>query len=140
MTREEFMDIIDGFEDELFIITMAGKETPPLKYVKALSDSVKVISNGKPAIYRFADIGGLSFDIDSPSTNYVPETTEYCKTTGDSELVTLSEFPFFDRYEEIRSNLRGTILEREWTRTQNMIKDASKTGAELSGTIYSVIP
>ena len=126
MTKEEFMDIIDGFEDELFIITMGGKETSPLKYIKALSDSVKVISNGKPAIYKFADIGGLSFDINGSKTNNILETADYRKMTDDSGLIALSEFPFVDRYEEIRSNLRGTKLEREWTRTQNMIKDARK--------------
>ena len=125
MTKEEFMELIEGFENEPFIITIGREKTSPLKYVKVLSDSVKVMSNGKPAVYKFNDMSGVSFDIQTD--NDIVRTNSYTQNElGNNKHIILYEFPFCDRHESIRSNLFETILEKEWNRTQNIIKDARK--------------
>lgn len=137
MNRDEFIDIIEGIENEPFIIVCNGKESSPLIFVKALSDSVKVMSNGRPAIYKYESIESLSFDIDSLDKGAVIKkeaSTEYYdnKITMVPFLeeikrhIWIYDFSYVDRQNTIKNEVRNTLLEKELVRVQNMLLTAEK--------------
>ena len=140
MNKEEFIELIEGFEDIPFVIMSGGKATAPLIYVKSLSDSVKVMSNGKPAIYKYSAIESLSFDIPSADTTEKPadksdneaddanKGTEYwlneCEAAG--QIIGYDQLAVQNRRDEIKKNVRNTPIAREWCRIDSMFNDAKK--------------
>lgn len=131
MTREEFQEIIEGFEDSPFVITVNGNRSAALKFVKSLSDSVKVLSNGKPAIYKYDIIESMTFDIDNASDyTHAIISPAISKQTNDIDearrIIWLHDFSLIDRKEQLKEAIHNTPLEKEWVRIQNMINDARK--------------
>lgn len=139
MTREEFLEIIDGFENFPFKITINGNISSPLKFSKCLSDSVMVLSNGKPAVYKYASIESLTFDVESDvpqenaghflnvkSAETAPDDTLTNDIDHAKRTIWVREFSLIDHTSELKEAIHDTPLEKEWTRTQNMIKDAQK--------------
>ncbi len=124
MTRDEFIELIDGFENEPFIITKGRMSTPPLKYVRILSDSVKVMSNGKPAVYQFSDIGGLSFDIEQ--NNRTDNDYWIREYNAAKNLISYTRLEVADRRDEIKKNIKNTIIAKDWARLDAMLNDAKK--------------
>ena len=61
MTRDEFVQILEENKDYPFIIETSKSWSAPLKFIRALSDSVQVTSNGVPSFYRFSEIKNLSY-------------------------------------------------------------------------------
>lgn len=156
MTREEFLEIIEGFEKCPFRITINGNSSSSLLFVKGLSDSVKVLSNGKPAIYKYDAIESLIFDdendvqstsemIPLKSSNPTPSAKAISSATSLIEdakrIIWLHDFSLIDRSSQLKEAIHGTPLEKEWSRIQNMIKDAQKNHSlsEKIGTIISKI-
>lgn len=155
LTREEFLEVIKGVEELPFKVIINGKVSPPLKFVKALSSSVMVLSNGKPATYQYDDID-ITFDFESTSEeNDIPIADSSLKTSVTSvvkdelstyieeakRVIWLHDFSLVDIKEQTKKAIRNTPLEKEWSRIQNMIKDAQKNHAlsEKIGTIISKI-
>lgn len=156
MTREEFIETIEGFEKCPFRITINGNSSSPLFFVKCLSDSVKVLSNGKPAIYKYDAIESLTFDegndvqstpemIPPKNLNQAPSVEAISIPTSLIEdakrIIWLHDFSLIDRSSQFKEAIHGTTFEKEWSRIQNMIKDAQKNHAlsEKIGTIISKI-
>ena len=169
MTREEFMETIEGFEKLPFIITSNGICSSPLQFIKCLSDSVKVLSNGKPAIYQYAVIESMTFDVEesllsfeskakvnlksasdkpisSPDTMTIPNDTDSSMSLNNlflsledaKRMIWLRDFSFIDRSNQLKEAIHDTPLEKEWTKIQNMIKDAKKNHV-LSEKIKTII-
>lgn len=153
MTRDEFIEIIEGFEKFPFRITINGNASSSLLFVKCLSDSVKVLSNGKPAIYRYDAIESLTFDdendvqstsemVPTQKTNQTPSVETINSPTSLIEdakrVIWLHDFSLTDRSSQLKEAIRGTALEKEWSRIQNMIKDAQKNHS-LSEKISTII-
>ena len=153
MTRDEFIEIIEGFEKFPFRITINGNISSSLLFVKCLSDSVKVLSNGKPAIYRYDAIESLTFDeendvqstsemVPTKKTNQTPSVETINSPTSLIEdakrVIWLHDFSLIDRSSQLKEAIRGTALEKEWSRIQNMIKDAQKNHS-LSEKISTII-
>ena len=61
MTRDEFVQILEENKDYPFIIETSKSWSAPLKFIRALSDSVEVTSDGVPSFYRFSVIKNLSY-------------------------------------------------------------------------------
>lgn len=152
LTREEFLEVIKGYENQPFKITCNGKISPPVKYDRALSNSVVVLSNGKPVTYKYDDID-ITFDLDGEAEandvsvskplsekNDVPLVKSKLSTYIDEakRIIRVHDFSLVDNEEKIKTAIRGTILEKEWLRSQNMIKDAKKNHV-LSEKIKTVI-
>ena len=144
MTRDEFLETIEGFEEYPFQITFNGKDTPTLQFVKAKSDFVMVLSNGKPATYKYSLIDSMTFDVDSdsqvgeiaapipqPDKIETPASEKRISAYIDEakRIIWIHTFSLDDRSEQIKKSIHDTPLEKEWTRIQNMIKDAQKNHA-----------
>lgn len=139
MTHEEFLETIDGFEEYPFKITMNGTCSSPLRFIKALSDSVKVLSNGKPAVYKYSSIESMTFDIEDncepdseTAANLTSATLEPAKAIKKSNLdeaknvIRLCDFSYLDNNAKIKDAIHNTPLEKEWVKIHNMINDAKK--------------
>lgn len=156
MTREEFLETIEGFEKCPFRITINGNNSSSLLFVKCLSDSVKVLSNGKPAIYKYDAIESLTFDEENdvqstsemiPSKKLISSSfsrNHSCLTSlieDAKRIIWLHDFSLIDRSSQLKEAIHDTPLEKEWSRIQNMINNAQKNHAlsEKIGTIISKI-
>ena len=152
MTKEEFLLIISGFENEPFCIKTSAGWSDILMYRAVISDAVCTTSNGKPHMFRFSEIAELSFDlkrIPSNEKNDVDEivsvcpnekincksdndskNTSICKLLGDSEkIIQLYNFEVQKRRETIRDQVKGTPIEKQWSRVDSMLNDAVKNRA-----------
>ena len=141
MNREEFLDLIDGFEESPFVIVFDGRTSELLTFVKALSDSVKVLSNGKPAIYQYSKIESLSFDISSlDSAPKVLEQTDNTINITDNlsagfwvseyeaarKIINYNGLLMKDRRDDIKARVRNTDIAKAWSRIDSMYNDAIK--------------
>ncbi len=169
MTREEFIETIEGFEKSPFIITSNGICSSPLQFIKCFSDSVKVLSNGKPATYQYAAIESMTFDVEESLLSFESKSkvnsesvsgksinpSDTMTTPNDTDssmslskllpaledakrIIWLRDFSFIDRSSQLKNAIHNTLLEKEWSRVQNMIKDAQKNHV-LSEKIEKII-
>ncbi len=136
MTRDEFVLIFEENKEFPFIIETSRGWSAPLKFVRALSDSVQVLSNGAPAFYRFSEIKNLSYD-----TNLITESVPDTETEAHSvnveqnwkaKYTAANEHLYYrielvDRIKGLRTELKDSSVYREWNRIMDMFNNAKKS-------------
>jgi len=136
MTRDEFVLIFEENKEFPFIIETSRGWSPPLKFVRALSDSVQVLSNGAPAFYRFSEIKNLSYDTTEPTIESVPDTEMEMPSTQteqnlEAEFAVAKQHLYYriepaDRIKELRIELKDSSVYKEWNRIMDMFSSALK--------------
>lgn len=136
MTRDEFVLIFEENKEFPFIIETSRGWSPPLKFVRALSDSVQVLSNGAPAFYRFSEIKNLSYDTTEPTIESVPDTemempSSQTEQNLEAEFAVAKQHLYYriepaDRIKELRIELKDSSVYKEWNRIMDMFSSALK--------------
>ena len=140
MTKDEFVLIFEENKELPFIIETSTGWSAPLKFIRALSDSVQVTSNGVPSFYRFSEIKSLSYDITKdtkhdlkeadPTTN-PPTVSDDRSRYWDAEYTAAKErlnyrIELTDRIQTLRTVLKDTSLYKDWNRIMDMFNYAQK--------------
>ncbi len=149
ITNEIFSCMIVGFENEPFWIRTLQGWSAELHYESVIGDFVRTISAGKPRLFKIDEILELAFE---PPASVPKEEPEYAMpavhqtqaapivppipriSVSDileqaEKQIWLHSFEYVDRRAEIHEMVRSTPLEKEWTRTQNILTTAKKNNA-----------
>ena len=125
MTREEFLGMIEGFEESPFMIISNGSKSSVLRFVKAMSDSVQVLSNNRPAAYKYESIDYITFDLNNSVETPIENEHSFIVEEAKRNIY-IHNFSYENRNAQLKNALHNTPLEKEWVKTQNKIKDAQK--------------
>ena len=131
MTKEDFMELIEGFENVPFSITVNCREYSPLNFIKALTDSVKVEFNGKPAVYQYSKIESFSFcddiSLNDKINNVSYEDNSWSEDYNTAkQVISYNNLKFLNRREEIKKKVKDTNISKDWSRVDSMLNDAKK--------------
>ena len=148
MTREECVFLMEALQNEPFHILINQHATPLLEFVKMSETAmiVKILSSGKPAIYKYEAIDAIEpGSIESPITSIDKEKTidksadtAHTKITFDNhdnwgkilleakQAIQLIQLKPINRREEIKANVKGTEIAKEWARIDSKFQDALK--------------